>query len=160
VILSALLSVLALAGAPSATTVQCNPGLAQTADLGVTFSSVITVQPDGRIVPGALNIIQLGPIACGALLYASESPYERLATERMNPRVDFASLLGVGLQVALHEANHVALNSADECLVEKVTRQTIIRLIVNTANSASEATAAEAAATASDAALPASYHGC
>jgi hypothetical protein len=159
VILSALLSVLALAGAPSDTTVQCNPGLAQTTELGVTFSNVIYVQSDGRIVPGALNIIQLGPLACGALLYASESPSERLATRRLNPGVNFDSLLGVGLQVALHEANHVALNSTDECLVEKATRQTINRIIAQSADPG-RVTAVEEAATSSDAALPAIYHGC
>lgn len=158
-ILSALLAVLALAGAPSTTRVDCNPALLTTTELGVTFSSVVYVQSDGRIVPGVLDIIQLGPKACGALLYASESPSERLATRRMNPGVDFDSLLGVGLQVALHEANHVGLNSADECLVEKKTRAEVNGLIVKLGDSA-RVTAEEAAAVASDAALPAQYHGC
>jgi hypothetical protein len=155
-ILPALISVLALAGAPSTTTVQCNPGLASTLEAGVTFSNVITVEPDGKIIMGTLNIIQLGPLACGGLLYASENPSERLATQRLNPGVDFDNLLGVGLQVALHEANHVALNSSDECLVEKTTRQSIDRLIEQYGGSKT----AEADAAASDAELPAQYHGC
>lgn len=155
-ILSTLLTVLALAGAPSTTTVQCNPALTSTTELGVTFSSVVTVLPDGRIVPGVLDIVQLGPMACGALLWASAATSERAAIKRLNPGVDFDRLVGVGLQVALHEANHVALNSTNECLAEKKTRAEINGLIERVGGSK----AAETDATASDAALPAIYHGC
>jgi len=156
VLLSALISVLALAGAPAATSVTCNPDIAS-GELGVTFPAYVTVS-NGQVVNGPLSLIQLGGIACGGLLYASASTSERAAIRRLNPTVNFPRLLGVGLQVALHEAEHVALNSGDECLVEKTARAKITGLIQSL--DPGEATAAEEEATASDAALPPAYHGC
>lgn len=152
-ILSALLSVLALAGAPSTTHVVCNPQLPQSIELGLTVSDEVTIV-NGQVVMGRLDHIELGGLACGALLYASASPREQALIRKLNPTVDFAQLVGVGLQVALHEAEHVALNSPDECQVEKVTRTKVDTLL------APFGAAAEAAATTSDAGLPAAYHGC
>lgn len=156
--LSALLAVLALAGAPSGVKVECYPALPQTVELGLTVSDQATVI-DGKIVNGRLDHIFLGQLACGALLYASSYPEERVAIRRMNPDVDFDRLVGVGLQVALHEAEHVALDSADECLVEKAARAKVDSLIEKLGDS-DRLPAEEAAATSSDAALPAQYHGC
>jgi hypothetical protein len=155
--LATLIAVLALAGAPASTHVYCNPAI-PAVELGDTYPSSIQII-DGRVVYGTLDNIELGTIACGALLYTSASPSERTAIRRLNPSVDFDQLVGVGLQVALHEANHVALNSGDECLVEKTTRGEINGLIAKSADPG-RALAAEAAATVSDAALPAAYHGC
>ena len=155
--LAALISVLALAGAPQATSVTCNPQIANSGELGVTFPAYVTVV-GGKVVNGPLTLIQLGGEACGALLYASSSPAERAAIRRLNPSVDFHHLVGEGLQVALHEAEHVALNSGDECLVEKTARGKIDGLLssVDPAGAAAD----ERAATASDADLPPAYHGC
>ena len=157
--LSALLAVLALAGAPTTTSVLCNPALPPTAELGITFPDYITVAPDGTITPGPLTRIQLGPMACGGLLYASVSPSVRLQIRRMNPTIDFDQWLAVGLQVALHEANHVALNSTNECRVEKVTR-TEINGLIEKLGDPGRISAEEADAAASDAGLPTAYHGC
>lgn len=156
-VLAALAAVLALAGAPQATSVTCNPSLALGAELGVTYPAYVTVV-GGRVVNGPLTLIQLGQEACGALVYASASEAERAAIRRFNPSVNFARLVGEGLQAALHEAEHVALDSADECLVEKTARGKIEGLIQSL--DPADATADEAAATASDAALPSAYHGC
>jgi hypothetical protein len=143
---STLLAVLALAGAPASTPVTCNPSLDEA--LGITYWEGAEPQR-----------IELGPTACAALLYAAASPRERKEIRALNGRADLAKTLGVGLQVALHEANHVALKTHDECRVEKVTRTEINGLIRRFATSR-EAGSAEVWATASDAALPPSYHDC
>ncbi len=156
--LPVLLSVLALAGAPPTTKVDCQPSLPATVELGLTVSDQVMIV-GGQVVPGRLDHILLGPEACGALLYASASAPERAAIRRLNPSVNFDQLLGVGLQVALHEATHVALDSTNECLVERQARARIDGLIEQVADPG-RATAEEAAATASDAGLPAAYHGC
>jgi hypothetical protein len=147
---------LALAGAPQSTSVVCNPRLSS-AELGVTFPAYVTIV-GGRVVNGPMAYVQLGPEACGALLYASASAAERAAIRRLNPSVDFPHLLGEGLQATLHESEHVALNSSDECLVEKTARAKISGLIQSL--DPAGATADEADATASDAGLPPGYHGC
>jgi hypothetical protein len=157
--LAALVATLALAGAPATTSVTCDPSLAAAKELGQTFPSVVYVQPDGKIVPGTLNMISLDPTVCGALLYASASPSERAKIRALNPTVGFDGLLGLGLSVALHEANHVALDSANECLVEKTTRTQINRLLDQYADPG-HAVKVEDAATQYDAGLPAQYHSC
>jgi hypothetical protein len=156
--LATLLAALALAGAPASTHAYCNPALPASVELGLTYSDTVQVI-DGRVVPGALDNIELGTLACGAIIYTSASPKERAAIRRLNPQVNFDQLVGVGLQVALHEANHVALNSTDECLVEKTTRSEINGLIEKLADPG-RVVAADAAATASDASLPSQCHGC
>jgi hypothetical protein len=152
-----LVAVLALAGAPASTHVYCNPAI-PAVELGDTHSSTAQVI-GGKLVPGPLDTIELGPLACGALLYTSANPTERAAIRKLNPSVNFDQLVGIGLQVALHEANHVALNSTNECLVEKTARTEIDSLIVRLAD-AGRSVVAEDAATESDAALPPQYHGC
>lgn len=147
--LATLAAVLALAGAPASTHVYCNPAL-DASELALTYPTT---------VPGALDNIELGTLACGAILYTSASTHERARIRALNPAVDFDQLVGVGLQVVLHEANHVALNSTDECVVEKAARGEINGLIERLAD-AGRVNAAEAAATASDAGLPPQYHGC
>lgn len=147
--LATLAVVLALAGAPASTHVYCNPALS-VSELGLTYATTI---------PGPLDNIELGTLACGALLYTSASPHERARIRALNPAVNLDQLVGVGLQVVLHEANHVALNSTDECVVEKVARSEIGALIERLAD-AGRVNAAKAAATASDATLPPQYHGC
>jgi hypothetical protein len=153
--LASLIAVLALAGAPASTHVYCDPAI-PAVELGAAYPSSIQVI-DGRVILGTLDNIELGTGACGALLYTSASPAERSEFRRLNSSVNFDQLVGVGLQVVLHEANHVALNSTDECLVEKTTRLEVGSLLERYADHAS---AAEAAATASDASLPAAYRGC
>lgn len=156
--LATLVAVLALAGAPASTTVECNPQLPASVELGLTVSDEVTIV-DGRVVPGRLDRIELGGLACGALLYTSASSRERALIRRLNPGVDFDKIVGVGLQVALHEATHVALDSPDECVVEKTARVEVDGLIQQLADPGRIA-AAQAQASASDAALPPQYHGC
>lgn len=156
--LPALLAVLALAGAPSATRVECNPDMALGVGLGLTVSDEAQVI-EGKIVQGRLDHVFLGQLACGALVYASASAGERNVIRRINPGVDFDRMVGVGLQVALHEAEHVALNSSDECQVEKAARAKVNDLIARLGDP-DRIIAEQAAATASDALLPAEYHGC
>lgn len=147
--LATLAVALALAGAPASTNVYCNPALSAS-ELGLTYATT---------VPGPLDNIELGTLACGAILYTSASPKERAMIRALNPAVNFDTLVGVGLQVVLHEANHVALNSTDECVVEKAARSEVNGLIERYADPG-RVQAAEAAATASDASLPPQYHGC
>lgn len=156
--LAALLSVLALAGAPVSTRVECHPELPANIELGLTVSDEVQVV-SGQVVTGRLDHVMLGPVACGAILYTSASTAERRQIRRLNPSVDFDRLVGVGLQVALHEATHVALNSPDECLVEKTTRAQINSLIASLGDP-DRVAEEESAATVSDASLPAVYHGC
>lgn len=156
--LPALLAVLALAGAPPTTRVECDPSLPATIELGLTVSDEAQVI-GGKLVTGPLDHILLGPLACGALLYGSASPSERSQIRRMNPKVDFDKLVGLGLQVALHEAYHVSMNSPNECQVEKAARAKVNDLIARLGDP-DRINAEQAAATASDALLPAEYHGC
>ncbi|HEV7132361.1 MAG TPA: hypothetical protein VGN27_01355 [Gaiellaceae bacterium] len=157
--LSVVLAVLALAGAPASTTVLCNPSLPPRGLEGEALPSVIHIAPGGAITPGPLDTIVIGPTACAGLLYAAATPSERAAIRRLNPGLDESVLVGAGLQVALHEANHVALDSTDECAVEKATRSEVNSLIVRYADPG-RSRAAETQATASDASLPPQYHGC
>src|SRR4051812_2601109 len=83
--LATLVAVLALAGAPASTRVECAPYLDATRVLAVTV---------GDTFPGPLSHVFLGTGACGALLYTSSSPSERAAFRRLNPRVDFDALVG------------------------------------------------------------------
>lgn len=157
--LAALISVLALAGAPASTPVLCDPLLPPEKELGIAYPDVVFVAPDGSITLGPLTRISLGPLSCGGLLYASASASERAALRRLNRGVDFDKVLGVGLLVALHEANHVALNLTNECLVEKKTLSEVDRLIVRYADPG-HAAAASAAAARDDERLPPNYRGC
>ena len=148
-----LAAVLALAGAPAGTTVTCHPD---------------ALVAQGGLVGGALGItyrrppahIELyGPLVCAALVYAQASPAERLAIAELNPTVNFQAVVGVGLLVALHEATHVGLNSGDECLVEKTALAGLPGLISRYLDAFTVGRAL-AYAQASDASLPAQYHGC
>jgi hypothetical protein len=150
-----MLAVLALAGAPASTHVECNPALPATVELGLTVSDEATIV-DGRIVMGTLDHIILGATACRALAYGDASLWGRFLMYGGDPNL--SDVLGVGLQVALHEAEHVALNSNDECLVEKVARTKIDILIRQVG--VLLPVPAEAAAAMSDAGLPSQYHGC
>jgi hypothetical protein len=107
-----LFAVLALAGAPASTHVVCNPdlppGIFGRTDGAISGTTFVRVDQ-----------VELGTLACGAILFTSASPSERVAIRALNPSIDFDRLTGAGLLVALHEATHVALASSDECLVER-----------------------------------------
>ena len=103
----ALLAVLALAGAPASTPVLCHPGLLDGGAWGTTHFET---------QPFAVDLY--GPRGCAAVLYASATAAERVQIARLNPSVNLAQMAGEGLLVALHEANHVALRTQQECLVE------------------------------------------
>lgn len=149
-----LLAVLALAGAPSSTPVTCNPNIVYAPNPSLGPAPGVTYW-NGTIPVRS----ELGTLACGALAYAGSTPQERKKIRALNLGVNFDQLLGVGLQVALHESNHVALRSRDECLVEKTTRTEINGLIEKYADP-KHAASAELYATVSDSQLPAIYHGC
>jgi hypothetical protein len=150
-----MLAVLALAGAPASTHVDCNLQLPANVELGLTVSDEATIV-DGRVVMGTLDHIILGATACQALAYGDASLWGRFLMYDYNPNL--SEVVGVGLQVALHESEHVALNSNDECLVEKAARTKIDTLIRQVG--VLLPVPAEAAAAMSDAGLPSQYHGC
>jgi hypothetical protein len=153
-VFSAIVAALALAGAPAATPVTCSPvGLVQ-ADGSATTALALT-----RLHATPVRVDLLGPAVCGGLLYASASPRERAALRRLNPRVAFVRLEGVGLLVMLHEAQHVALGSADECRAEAAAMAELPALVAQLV-AEPERAAVLAIARASDAQLPAAYHGC
>jgi hypothetical protein len=143
--MAAMVAALALAGAPPSTPVTCNPDLPSS---GVTHLSAapVSVEVIGRL--------------CGGLLYASASRRERAALRRLNPHVAFAPLAGLGMLVMLHESEHVALHSSDECVVERAAMAKLPQLLGSSGFTTSDEAQALAAATSSDAGLPAAYHGC
>lgn len=104
--LVALLSALSLAGAPATTPVTCYPNPLPGGAWGLT---------DWNTSPVSIRLFSVG---CGAALYASASKVERAKIAKLNPTVNFPELIGRGLLVDLHEAEHVGLNSKNECLVE------------------------------------------
>jgi hypothetical protein len=107
-----MLSALALAGAP-ATQVTCLPSLPGDA-AGLTYWTS----------PPRIELQ-----SCAATLYASASPLERRKIRALNPHVFFPQVVGVGLLVALHEAEHVGLASRDECLVERTAYERLPQLL-------------------------------
>lgn len=125
--LATLAVVLAFAGAPAATPVVCNPNLPPG-----TFA-----RTDGTISGAtfvAVDRVELGVMACGAVLYTSVNATERARIRALNPGIDFDRLTGAGLLVALHEATHVALMSTDECLVERTAVGRVHALLDQTAD--------------------------
>jgi hypothetical protein len=152
--LAAIAAALALAGAPASTPVTCWPSALEQAD--GTPSSALGLT---RLNATPVRVDLLGAAVCGGLLYASASPRERAALRRLNPRVAFVRLEGVGLLVLLHEAQHVALHTADECRAEAAAMAELPALVAQLV-AASERAAVLAIARASDAGLPAAYHGC
>ena len=115
---SVMLAVLALAGAPASTPVTCHPGLLDGGAWGTTHFEA---------QPFAIDLY--GPRGCAAVLYASASASERAQIARLNPGVNLDQVAGEGLLVALHEANHVALRTQQECLVEATAYQELPALL-------------------------------
>jgi hypothetical protein len=89
-------AVLALAGAPAGTQVSC--GSVPRGEVGWAWWNV----SPPRII--------LGPVSCGALLYAGATDQERAEIRTLNGLsvLDASETEGVGLLVALHEASHAA----------------------------------------------------
>lgn len=110
-----MLSALALAGAP-ATQITCQQELPGGA-LGLTYWE----EPPR---------IELSPVGCAATLYASATHAERRKIRALNPHVFFPQVVGQGLLVMLHEAEHVGLGSRDECLVERAAYEALPRLLM------------------------------
>lgn len=99
--------VLAFAGAPASIPVTCHPSML---NLGETHF-------DAQGNPDRIDLD--GGTACLAAVYASATEKQRLRLMRANPKVDWANVVGVGLLAILHEAEHAALRSLDECRVQK-----------------------------------------
>jgi hypothetical protein len=90
---AAFLASLAIAaGAPSSTTIVCNPELAPAGLLGLTYF--------------AAPRVELAPRACAGALLLLASPAERRAIGRLNPRADLAELEAAGALTIAHEAAH------------------------------------------------------
>lgn len=150
--IAALAAVLALAGAPSSTPFTCQPG-----------PLIVNGQPAAANVLGVTRwtdppSIEVRPIGCGALLYASASPRERRLIVRLNPTVQLPELVGLGLLVDMHEAEHAALHSIDECLVERTAAAKLPQLLAQLLGP-TDAARALAAAAATDASFRAA-NGC
>lgn len=138
--LAVIAAVLALAGAPSDTRVVCEPSLPVG---GITY---YTLSPPS---------IQLSPIACAAILLAAASASERVAIARLNPTANIDRILGIGLLIDLHEAEHAALRSGDETLVQCAALAKLPTLL---ARLTPHPDASARWAATSDATLPPEYH--
>lgn len=115
-IFAALLSALALAGAPADTPVSCSSTVFSGSEWGFAYPSHVV--PGGAPQP-LTNISLYGPVGCAATLIASETPKQRNDTARLNRGVNLPEVTGEGLLLVLHEAVHVGRNSRDECGVER-----------------------------------------
>lgn len=102
--LTIVFSVLALAGAPANTSVNCVPSFAPGVNaLGLSGYTEINLRGE----------------VCLGLLWLGASERERTGLAHSNPGVNWPKTVGTAALVALHEASHVALqNLSDECLVE------------------------------------------
>ena len=148
---AAMIAALALAGAPATTPVTCASTSAWNA-AGLTW---------GLSVPGyapASPSIQLDPkTVCSGLLYASASQSERASLRRLNRYVWWDRLVGTALLVALHESEHAALDSRDECVVEKTALMKLPGLLDSLVP---ELHGAQLQAMQYNDSLPSAYHGC
>lgn len=106
--LAVFAAVLALAGAPPSTQVECVPSFSNPASLGVAW-----------FYPAPFTIHLRGDVCLG-VLYAGADGWTRAGLAYSNPGAIWVEGVGRGMLVALHEAEHAALQSFDECLVEKV----------------------------------------
>ncbi len=104
--LAVFAAVLALAGAPANTPVACVPALTHV-NLG-----------QAAWVDGRLARIELSPQVCLAARFAAADREERSRIALAHHRAMY-EVLGVGMLALLHEAEHVALQSRNECQVEK-----------------------------------------
>lgn len=68
---------------------------------------------------GPTRILLLNNDACLAARFAAANREGRNRIAAANRNVSISQLYGVGLLIILHEAEHVALRSRDECLVER-----------------------------------------
>lgn len=107
--LAVFAAVLALAGAPASTQVSCYTQLPGDKD-GLALL-------DDRGVPFAIQLAD--GVACLAARYVAADRPGRDLIAAQHRYVVPAAFVGVGLLVALHEAEHVGLRSTDECLVER-----------------------------------------
>lgn len=140
--------VLALAGAPATTLLSCP------ATIPGGFYGWATWDSNG--IPVAIQLKD--NIGCRALRYAAASRSKRDVLARDRPHVVPAAIIGIGLLVALHEAEHVGLRSVDECLVEKTALARVPVLLKRFMPR--QWRAALGFAGYYDSHLPANYHGC
>jgi hypothetical protein len=152
--IAVLLAALSLAGAPSNTPVICNPGLFPGREGGQTIWSAIEIP---SMAPLGVQRVELSAGACGGLLLLAASPAERAKIAKLNPGVNVQALMGIGAQVVLHEASHVALLSTDETLVE-CRAVSLLPSFLGRYLSGEDLAAALSAAAANDAALDPKYH--
>lgn len=152
-ILPVMAAILALAGAPANTQVVCDPNLAQDFPALPGYETAGIAEGIGTDHP----VILLGPTTCGAILYLSMTPAERYATHLLNQTVSWDWLEGAGLLIAMHESEHEALRSWNECDVERQAIAKVPEIIARYADDAGALRMAEAA----DSSMPINYHtGC
>lgn len=148
--LAVLQAVLALAGAPADTSFTCS---------ATQVSPWGTATWGWAFLTGRPTIGVYGAYGCAALWYTGASSLERVRLQAVNREVFFTERVGIGLLVDLHEATHVALHSADECLVEK-RALALLPVLLHRYFRRWFANVALIAAQGYDASLPAEYHGC
>lgn len=144
--LAVFVAVLALAGAPTDTPIVCLASIQ-----GGVYGQVAWTA-DGP------QHIELQNRICLAVRFVAANRQERNQIAAERPSVFMAQVVGVGLLVALHEAEHVALVSFDECKVEKAALRKVPVLLKRFMPLLWQS--ALAFARDYDRGLPASYHGC
>jgi len=135
--------VLALAGAPANTPVSCQPSVAT----GLTYWT-----------DSGPSRIELSERVCLAARYAGANRQERNRIAAAHPNLVMFDVLGSGLMILLHEAEHVALQSRNECQVEKAAYAKVHVLLRRFAPRLYPLTMASA--TRYHSGRPASYRGC
>lgn len=153
-VFAVLAAVFALAGAPSGIPVECSASLTVATRTGETYLAApqrIVLRSDVCLGLKYVAADRAGRAAIArAYLSGGHGPIPESNT--MGP------VVAVALLTALHEAEHVALNSEDECLVEKTALAKLPTLLRQFFPAQWRAMLASARAF--DGQLPAEYHGC
>ena len=144
-VLAVFAVILALAGAPANTPVSCLPHLSG-GNRGLAYIDDNPMR------------IEVTNGVCLAAQYAGATRQERNQIAAANPKLVMFDVLGSGLLDLLHEAEHVALRSRDECQVEKAAYAKVRVLLRRFAPRLYPLTTASAARR--HFSLPPSYRGC
>lgn len=152
-VIAVLAAVFALAGAPSGVPVECSAHLTVAGRTGETYLAARRIVLRSDVCLGLKYVAaDRAGRASIARAYLSGGHGPVPASNPMGP------LVAVALLTALHEAEHVALNSEDECLVEKTAMAKLPTLLRQFFPAQWRPMLASARAF--DGHMPAEYHGC